>query len=129
MSSPTPEYEVYALRYAHAAQSAIRNFLLPNPHDGPLAMDFYVWAIRSDHHTIVVDTGFNAAVAARRRPEWQLLDGPAAALARIGIDAATTTRPGAVASRLGPFGQYRSFPQGDASISRMRSWRSAPAAT
>ncbi len=90
MSSPTPEYEVYALRYAHAAQSAIRNFLLPNPHDGPLAMDFYVWAIRSDHHTIVVDTGFNAAVAARRRPEWQLLDGPAAALARIGIDAATT---------------------------------------
>ncbi len=92
MSSATPEYEVYALRYAHAPQSAIRTFLLPNPHDGPLAMDFYVWAIRGDSHTIIVDTGFKAAVAARRRPEWQLLDAPDAALSRIGIDAAHDAR-------------------------------------
>lgn len=87
MSSPTPEYEVYALRYAHAPQSAIRNFLLPNPHDGPLPMDFYVWAIRSERHTIVVDTGFRREVAARRRPEWQILETPDVALKRIGIEA------------------------------------------
>lgn len=87
----TPEYEVYALRYAHAPQSAIRNFLLPNPHDGPVAMDFFVWAIRGEDRTIVVDTGFAAAVAARRRPEWQLLEAPDKALGRIGIDAATAS--------------------------------------
>ena len=87
----TPEYEVYALRYAHAPQSAIRHLLLPNPHDGPLPMDFYVWAIRGEGRTIVVDTGFKEAVAARRRPDWKMLESPEKALARIGIDAATAT--------------------------------------
>jgi len=91
MPSAMPEYEVYALRYAHAAQSSIRTFLLPpNPHDSPAPMDFYVWAIRSDKHTIVVDTGFNEAVGRRRRPEWKILQPPDAALKKIGIDAATT---------------------------------------
>jgi glyoxylase-like metal-dependent hydrolase (beta-lactamase superfamily II) len=88
---PTPEYEVYALRYAHAPQSAIRHFLLPNPHDGPKPMDFYVWAICGGGRTIVVDTGFKAAVAQRRRPDWKLLDAPDKALARIDIDAAAAT--------------------------------------
>ena len=86
-----PQYEVYALRYAHAPQSAIRHFLLPGPHDGPMAMDFYVWAIVGGGRTIVVDTGFKAAVAQRRRPEWKMLEAPDKALARIGIDAATVT--------------------------------------
>ncbi len=87
----TPQYEVYALRYAHAPQSVIRNFLLPNPHDGPVAMDFYIWAIRNEKHTIIVDTGFKAAVAQRRRPDWQILSSPDKALAQIDIDAATAT--------------------------------------
>jgi len=87
----TPEYEIYALRYAHAPQSSIRHFLLPNPHDGPLPMDFYVWAIRGEGRTIVVDTGFKAAVAARRRPDWKLLESPEKSLQRIGIDAAAAT--------------------------------------
>ncbi|HXQ50418.1 MAG TPA: N-acyl homoserine lactonase family protein [Stellaceae bacterium] len=88
---PAPEYEVYALRYAHAPQSAIRHFLLPGPHDGPMAMDFYVWAIVGLGRTIVVDTGFKAAVAQRRRPDWQLLEAPDKALARIGIEAASAS--------------------------------------
>jgi glyoxylase-like metal-dependent hydrolase (beta-lactamase superfamily II) len=91
MPGATPEYEVYALRYAHAPQSAIRHFLLPGPHDGPLAMDFYVWAIRSEARTIIVDTGFAAAVGARRRPDWKMLEPPDKALARIGIAAATAS--------------------------------------
>jgi glyoxylase-like metal-dependent hydrolase (beta-lactamase superfamily II) len=88
---PAPEYEVYALRYAHAPQSAIRQFLMPNPHDGPQAMDFYVWAIVGGGRTIVVDTGFKEATAKRRRPDWKLLEAPDQALARIGIEAATAT--------------------------------------
>jgi glyoxylase-like metal-dependent hydrolase (beta-lactamase superfamily II) len=92
MPSATPDYEIYALRYAHAPKSAIRTFLLPPPnaHDQPVPMDFYVWAIRSDKHTIVVDTGFKAEVGRRRRPEWKVLQSPDAALQRIGIDAAET---------------------------------------
>jgi glyoxylase-like metal-dependent hydrolase (beta-lactamase superfamily II) len=86
-----PQYEVYALRYAHAPQSAIRHFLLPGPHDGPMPMDFYVWAIRGQGRTIVVDTGFKEAVARRRRPEWRFLQSPDKALAQIDIDAKSAT--------------------------------------
>jgi glyoxylase-like metal-dependent hydrolase (beta-lactamase superfamily II) len=86
-----PQYEVYALRYAHAPQSAIRHFLLPNPHDAPVPMDFYVWAIMGGGRTIVVDTGFKAAVAARRRPEWKFLESPDRALSHLGVEAATAT--------------------------------------
>lgn len=86
-----PTYEVYALRYAHAPQSAIRHFLLPNPHDGPMPMDFYVWAIRGEGRTIVVDTGFKEAVAKRRRPDWKLLEAPDRALRHLDIDAATAS--------------------------------------
>lgn len=86
-----PTYEVYALRYAHAPQSAIRHFLLPNPHDGPMAMDFYVWAIVGGGRTVVVDTGFKAAVGQRRRPDWKFLESPEKALAHIGIDAAAAS--------------------------------------
>jgi glyoxylase-like metal-dependent hydrolase (beta-lactamase superfamily II) len=88
---PAPEYEVYALRYAHAPQSFIRTFLLPGAHDSPMAMDFYVWAIIGQGRTIVVDTGFKEAVGRRRRPDWHFLDGPDKALARIGIDAAAAS--------------------------------------
>ena len=84
-------YEVYALRYAHAPESSIRTFLLPNPHDGPMPMDFYVWAIVGGGRTIVVDTGFKAAVGARKRPDWKFLESPDRMLSHIGIDAGTAS--------------------------------------
>jgi glyoxylase-like metal-dependent hydrolase (beta-lactamase superfamily II) len=59
-------YEVYAIKYAHHARSAKENFLGGDPHDGPMPMDYFVWLIRSQGREIVVDTGFNAAVAAKR---------------------------------------------------------------
>jgi glyoxylase-like metal-dependent hydrolase (beta-lactamase superfamily II) len=59
-------YEVYAIRYAHHARTASENFLGGDPHDGPMPMDYFVWLIRGQGREIVVDTGFNAAVAAKR---------------------------------------------------------------
>jgi glyoxylase-like metal-dependent hydrolase (beta-lactamase superfamily II) len=59
-------YEVYAIKYAHHARSAKENFLGGDPHDGPMPMDYFVWLIRGQGREIVVDTGFNAAVAAKR---------------------------------------------------------------
>jgi glyoxylase-like metal-dependent hydrolase (beta-lactamase superfamily II) len=59
-------YEVYAIKYAHHARSAKENFLGGDPHDGPMPMDYFVWLIRGEGREIVVDTGFNAAVAAKR---------------------------------------------------------------
>jgi glyoxylase-like metal-dependent hydrolase (beta-lactamase superfamily II) len=49
-----------------------------------MPLDYFVWVIRSDDHTIVVDTGFDAAAAARRGRT--LLRPVAQGLAAIGVD-------------------------------------------
>ena len=60
------QYEVYALKYAHHARRAAENFIGGDPHDGPMPLDYFVWLIRSQGREIVVDTGFSAAMAAKR---------------------------------------------------------------
>jgi len=61
-----PEYEVYAIKYAHHARRASENFIGGDPHDGPMPLDYFVWLIRGAGREIVVDTGFSAAMAAKR---------------------------------------------------------------
>jgi glyoxylase-like metal-dependent hydrolase (beta-lactamase superfamily II) len=62
-----PQYEVYAIKYAHHERRASENFIGGDPHDGPMPLDYFVWLIRAAGREIVVDTGFSAAVAARRQ--------------------------------------------------------------
>lgn len=82
----TPAYEVYAVKYAQHARTASQNFLGGDPHDGPMPMDYFVWLVRGEGRDLVVDTGFNAATAARRQRE--LLRPVDQALALLGTDAA-----------------------------------------
>ena len=35
-----------------------------------MPMDYFVWAAVSEEHTVVVDSGFNAEVAAKRGREY-----------------------------------------------------------
>ncbi len=79
-------YEVYAVRYARHDRSASANFLGGDPHDDPMPLDYFVWAIRGRGKTYVVDTGFGAEQARERRRE--LLRSPAEGLRAIGIDPA-----------------------------------------
>ncbi|NYT58568.1 N-acyl homoserine lactonase family protein [Alcaligenaceae bacterium] len=81
-----PEYEVYALRYAHLERTRRDNFLGGDPHDGPMPMDFFVWLLRAGERLLLVDTGFNAATAAKRKRE--LIRCPIEALSSLGIEAA-----------------------------------------
>ena len=60
------QYEVYAVKYAHHARRAAENFIGGDPHDGPMPLDYFVWLIRGSGREIVVDTGFSAAMAAKR---------------------------------------------------------------
>ena len=62
-----PVYEVYAIKYAERGGRRPEHFIGGDPHDGPMPMDYFVWLIRNDERLIVVDTGFDAAVA--RLPE------------------------------------------------------------
>lgn len=85
----TDIYEVLAVRYATFAGRRNRdNLLRPDLHaDAPYPLDFYLWVIRNDARTIVVDTGFDPAEAERRGRS--LICEPRVALAAAGIDAAS----------------------------------------
>jgi glyoxylase-like metal-dependent hydrolase (beta-lactamase superfamily II) len=60
-------HEVYAIRYGHHDRRSPENFLGGDPHDVLQPLDFYVWAIVGTAKTFVIDTGFDAAMAARRK--------------------------------------------------------------
>jgi glyoxylase-like metal-dependent hydrolase (beta-lactamase superfamily II) len=78
-----PEYEVFAIRYARRDAVRSEHFIGGDPHDGPMPMDYFVWLIRGADRAIVVDTGFSAAVAARRKREF--LRCPVESLTLLGV--------------------------------------------
>jgi glyoxylase-like metal-dependent hydrolase (beta-lactamase superfamily II) len=62
-----PTYEVYAIKYAEVARKAYGNFIDGDPHDNSdMPLNYYVWAIVGQGRTIVVDTGFDAAMGEKR---------------------------------------------------------------
>jgi glyoxylase-like metal-dependent hydrolase (beta-lactamase superfamily II) len=93
-------YEVYAIQYAYRAdrkryETFITNAWTDPLHDTEQPISYYVWAIVNRERTIVVDTGFGADEAARRRREsgdlWQpdMRCTPTEGLRMIGVDAGT----------------------------------------
>jgi glyoxylase-like metal-dependent hydrolase (beta-lactamase superfamily II) len=80
-------HRILAIRYGHHTRKAAANFIGGDDHATDMPLDYYVWAIvRDGLPPIVVDTGFDAATAARRgrtllRPVEQ-------GLAEAGIDIA-----------------------------------------
>jgi glyoxylase-like metal-dependent hydrolase (beta-lactamase superfamily II) len=79
-------YEVYAIRYGHLDRTAAHNFIGGDPHDGPMPLDYYVWAIVGASGVFVLDTGFDAETGAARGRT--LVRPVAEGLATIGIDPA-----------------------------------------
>jgi hypothetical protein len=57
-------YEIFALRYAERRnRTRGENFKMADDHDAPMPIDYYLWVIRNEARTIVVDTGFGMAEA------------------------------------------------------------------
>src|SRR5262249_5257588 len=82
-----PQYEIFALRYATvAARTRADNMIFPDDHAAQMPIDFYVWAVRGEGRTIVLDTGWDKASADRRGRTW--LRSPMDALRGIGADPA-----------------------------------------
>ena len=79
----TPLYEIYAIRYATVEKRARENFIATDIHDGPMPMDYFVWAVVGPDRAFVVDTGFNAEAAQRRKRNHLIC--PAAGLEAIGL--------------------------------------------
>jgi len=88
MSTLSP-YEVYAVRYAHNALARRSgNFIGGDPHDAPMPLDYFVWAIKGppgeESGSFIFDTGFDAPMGAKRGR--QFLRSPAIGLKAVGVE-------------------------------------------
>lgn len=78
-------WQVYAIRYAvNHGQRSSQNFIDGDDHDSPMPLDYFVWLIRRGSRAILVDMGFDAAMASARGREH--LACPAETLRRMGVD-------------------------------------------
>jgi glyoxylase-like metal-dependent hydrolase (beta-lactamase superfamily II) len=78
-------WQIYAIRYAHHPdRPASENFIGGDPHDGPMPLDYFVWAVVGDERSFIVDTGFDEAMSRRRKR--QFLRSPGEGLKLIGIE-------------------------------------------
>ena len=59
-------YEIHAIKYAQHMRKSSSNFLGGDPHDVDMPLAYFVWVIRNADRTVMVDTGFDRAMAARR---------------------------------------------------------------
>jgi Metallo-beta-lactamase superfamily len=80
------EYELFAIRYATRDVRRSDHFIGGDPHDGPMPMDYFMWLARGGGRTFVIDTGFNAEVANRRKRTF--LRCPVETLGAFDIDVA-----------------------------------------
>ncbi len=83
MHSPAP-YKIYAIRYGHHDRRASENFIGGDSHDGPMPLDYFVWAIVGSDRVFVLDTGFDADMGKKRGRK--LLRSPDEGLQAVGVD-------------------------------------------
>lgn len=79
-----PEYKIFAIRYATRDARRAEHFVGGDPHDAPMPMDYFTWAVVGPERTFLVDTGFTAEIAARRKREF--LRCPIESLKSIGVE-------------------------------------------
>jgi glyoxylase-like metal-dependent hydrolase (beta-lactamase superfamily II) len=79
-----PTYEIHAIRYAMREAHRHEHFIGGDPHDGPMPMDYFVWTAVSPERAFVIDTGFTAEIAAKRRRIY--LRCPVESLRLVGLD-------------------------------------------
>ncbi len=85
MDATVKPYEAYAIKYAQVTRDSRDYFLAGDAHEGPRTMFYFIWVLRNDDRVVVVDTGFDAERAVRRKREF--LRCPTEGLRSLGIDA------------------------------------------
>lgn len=82
--SSLPDYEIYAIKYARRDAWRAEHFIGGDPHELPMAMDYFVWVITGAAGAFVMDLGFTAEMARQRKREF--LRCPVESLKLIGVD-------------------------------------------
>ena len=60
-------FKIYAVKYAHNANRTRNgNMLYMDEHDIPMPLDYFVWVIKNDKRTYIVDTGFGEVASKKR---------------------------------------------------------------
>src|SRR5271156_2841966 len=77
-------YELFAIRYGHHDRTASANFIGGDPHDGPMPLDYFVWAIVGEKRNFIVDCGFDAEMGRKR--ERQFIRSPGEGLSALGVN-------------------------------------------
>jgi glyoxylase-like metal-dependent hydrolase (beta-lactamase superfamily II) len=101
-------YEVYAIRYATRGARRRDNFIGGDPHDADMPLDYFVWLVRNSQRAFVVDMGFTAAVAERRKRDY--LRTPREGLALLGVDTNTVSDVIVTHLHYDHVGTYADFP-------------------
>jgi len=70
MTEKLPKYEIFAIKYATRDARRGDHFIGGDPHDGPMPMDYFTWAVVGPDRIFLVDTGFTAETAARRKRQF-----------------------------------------------------------
>jgi glyoxylase-like metal-dependent hydrolase (beta-lactamase superfamily II) len=67
MDQALETYELFAIKYARRDGWRADNFIGgDDDHSSAMPLDYYVWAARNRQRAVVIDSGFNAEVAAKR---------------------------------------------------------------
>jgi glyoxylase-like metal-dependent hydrolase (beta-lactamase superfamily II) len=83
-SAALPHHVIFAIRYATRPAMRHDHFIGGDPHDAPMPMDYFTWAIVDlTGRVLLVDTGFTAKTAAAR--ERTFLRCPTDGLRLLGI--------------------------------------------
>ena len=102
-------YDIYAIRYGHHDRKAAENYIGGDPHDVLQPLDYFVWAIVGAHGTFIVDTGFDEAMAQKRK---RLVTNPIGeGLKAIGIDPETVENVIVTHLHYDHAGNYELFPR------------------
>ena len=84
--SDTETYEILAIKYGAQTQRLRKeNFMHDDDHASPGPIDYFIWVLRNQNRTIVVDTGFDHKEAAARGRKID--HEPKEILKRVGVDA------------------------------------------
>jgi glyoxylase-like metal-dependent hydrolase (beta-lactamase superfamily II) len=102
-------YEIYAIRYAHHDRHARENFIDPDIHDFLQPLDYFVWAVVGAHGSLIVDTGFDEAMAKKRGRD--VIKPIRQGLNAIGIDASAVTNVIVTHLHYDHCGNYELFPR------------------
>lgn len=84
MTGNLPRYELFAIRYATREARRTDHFIGGDPHDAPMPMDYFVWVAVGTERTFVIDCGFSAEMAHKRKRGF--LRCPVETLGLVGVD-------------------------------------------